>query len=163
KPGRDPRPEFKTAAFKEGVERLEDLQPGMLLEGVVTNVANFGAFVDVGVHQDGLVHVSALADRFVKDPRDVVKAGDRVKGRGVEEGGGGGLEGATRRAKEEGAGPGPGPGAVGKNRGAAQSRLAREVDSAVAAGVPAGAVHCVRGCIREGHRGSTIPQIATWS
>jgi protein Tex len=79
KPGRDPRPEFKTAAFKEGVERIEDLQPGMLLEGVVTNVANFGAFVDVGVHQDGLVHVSALADRFVKDPRDVVKAGDIVK------------------------------------------------------------------------------------
>jgi uncharacterized protein len=79
KPGRDPRPEFKTAAFKEGIERLEDLQPGMLLEGVVTNVANFGAFVDVGVHQDGLAHVSALADRFVKDPRDVVKAGDIVK------------------------------------------------------------------------------------
>jgi uncharacterized protein len=79
KPGRDPRPEFKTAVFKEGVERLEDLQPGMLLEGVVTNVANFGAFVDVGVHQDGLVHVSALADRFVTDPRDVVKAGDIVK------------------------------------------------------------------------------------
>jgi uncharacterized protein len=79
KPGRDPRPEFKTAAFKEGIERLEDLQPGMLLEGVVTNVANFGAFVDVGVHQDGLVHVSALADRFVKDPREVVKAGDIVK------------------------------------------------------------------------------------
>ncbi len=79
KPGRDPRPEFKTAAFKDGVEQLSDLQPGMLLEGVVTNVANFGAFVDIGVHQDGLVHVSQLADRFVKDPRDVVKAGDIVK------------------------------------------------------------------------------------
>jgi predicted RNA-binding protein with RPS1 domain len=79
KRGRDPRPEFKTATFKEGVERLDDLQPGMLLEGVVTNVANFGAFVDVGVHQDGLVHVSALADRFVNDPRDVVKAGDIVR------------------------------------------------------------------------------------
>ena len=79
KPGRDPRPEFRTAAFKEGVRELTDLQPGMLLEGVVTNVANFGAFVDVGVHQDGLVHVSQLADRFVKDPRDVVKAGDIVK------------------------------------------------------------------------------------
>ncbi len=79
KPGRDPRPEFKTAAFKEGVEKLTDLQPGMVLEGVVTNVANFGAFVDVGVHQDGLVHISALADRFVKDPRDVVKAGQVVK------------------------------------------------------------------------------------
>ena len=76
KPGRDPRPEFKTAAFQEGVESLNDLQPGMLLEGVVTNVAAFGAFVDIGVHQDGLVHVSQLADRFVKDPREVVKAGD---------------------------------------------------------------------------------------
>ena len=73
KPGRDPRPEFKTAAFKDGVEKLADLQTGMVLEGVITNVANFGAFVDIGVHQDGLVHISALADRFVKDPREVVK------------------------------------------------------------------------------------------
>jgi len=79
KPGRDPRPEFKTAAFREGVEDLRDLTPGMVLEGVVTNVANFGAFVDIGVHQDGLVHISALADKFVKDPRSVVKAGDVVK------------------------------------------------------------------------------------
>jgi uncharacterized protein len=79
KPGRDPRPEFKMASFKEGVEEMKDLTPGMLLEGVVTNVANFGAFVDIGVHQDGLVHVSALADRFVKDPREVVKPGDIVK------------------------------------------------------------------------------------
>ena len=79
KPGRDPRPEFKTAAFRDGVEKLTDLQPGMVLEGMVTNVANFGAFVDIGVHQDGLVHVSALADRFVKDPREVVKAGQVVK------------------------------------------------------------------------------------
>jgi len=79
KPGRDPRPEFRMASFKDGVERIGDLQPGMLLEGVVTNVANFGAFVDIGVHQDGLVHVSQLADRFVKDPREVVKAGDIVK------------------------------------------------------------------------------------
>ena len=78
KPGRDPRPEFRTASFKEGVEQLADLAPGMQLEGVVTNVANFGAFVDIGVHQDGLVHVSQLADRFVKDPREVVKAGDIV-------------------------------------------------------------------------------------
>jgi uncharacterized protein len=84
KPGRDPRPEFKTAAFKEGVNEIGDLQTGMLLEGVVTNVANFGAFVDIGVHQDGLVHVSQLADRFVKDPRDVVKAGDIVKVKVVE-------------------------------------------------------------------------------
>jgi uncharacterized protein len=79
KPGRDPRPEFKTATFREGVENLKDLQPGMTLEGVVTNVANFGAFVDIGVHQDGLVHVSALSNKFVKDPREVVKAGDIVR------------------------------------------------------------------------------------
>lgn len=79
KPGRDPRPEFKTAEFKEGVENLEDLQPGMILEGVVTNVTNFGAFVDIGVHQDGLVHISALSNSYIKDPRDVVKAGDVVK------------------------------------------------------------------------------------
>ncbi len=79
KPGRDPRPEFKTAAFKEGVEDLKDLRPGMVLEGVVTNVTNFGAFVDIGVHQDGLVHISALSNKFVKDPREVVKAGDVVK------------------------------------------------------------------------------------
>jgi uncharacterized protein len=79
KPGRDPRPEFRTATFKEGVEKIADLTPGMQLEGVVTNVAAFGAFVDIGVHQDGLVHVSELADRFVKDPHEVVKAGDVVK------------------------------------------------------------------------------------
>jgi uncharacterized protein len=78
KPGRDPRPEFRTAVFKDGVHALADLVPGMQLEGVVTNVANFGAFVDIGVHQDGLVHVSQLADRFVKDPHDVVKAGQIV-------------------------------------------------------------------------------------
>jgi uncharacterized protein len=79
KPGRDPRPEFKTATFMEGVEKIGDLTPGMMLEGVVTNVAAFGAFVDIGVHQDGLVHISALADTFVKDPRTVVKPGDIVK------------------------------------------------------------------------------------
>jgi uncharacterized protein len=79
KPGRDPRPEFKTATFREGVEDLKDLQPGMTLEGVVTNVTNFGAFVDIGVHQDGLVHISALSNKFVKDPHAVVKAGDVVK------------------------------------------------------------------------------------
>jgi uncharacterized protein len=79
KPGRDPRPEFKTATFQDGVEKLSDLQPGMILEGVITNVAAFGAFVDIGVHQDGLVHISALAEKYVKDPRDVVKAGDVVK------------------------------------------------------------------------------------
>ncbi|MGH3387456.1 MAG: helix-hairpin-helix domain-containing protein, partial [Actinomadura sp.] len=79
KPGRDPRPAFKTATFKEGVDRLQDLEAGMVLEGVVTNVAAFGAFVDVGVHQDGLVHVSAMSRNFVKDPRDVVKPGDIVR------------------------------------------------------------------------------------
>lgn len=79
KPGRDPRPVFKTATFKEGVEKIGDLQPGMILEGVVTNVAAFGAFVDVGVHQDGLIHVSAMSKTFVKDPRDVVKPGDIVR------------------------------------------------------------------------------------
>ncbi|MEU1816348.1 Tex family protein [Streptomyces roseifaciens] len=79
KPGRDPRPAFKTASFKDGVEKIGDLEPGMILEGVVTNVAAFGAFVDVGVHQDGLVHVSAMSRTFVKDPRDVVKPGDIVR------------------------------------------------------------------------------------
>ncbi len=79
KPGRDPRPEFKTATFAEGIHEVRDLEVGMILEGVVSNVANFGAFVDIGVHQDGLVHISALTDRFVADPREVVKAGDIVK------------------------------------------------------------------------------------
>ena len=79
KPGRDPRPEFKAARFAEGVEDIKDLREGMVLEGVVSNVAAFGAFVDIGVHQDGLVHISALSDTFVKDPRDVVKAGDIIK------------------------------------------------------------------------------------
>lgn len=79
KPGRDPRPGFKTATFKDGVETMKDLEPGMTLEGTVTNVTSFGAFVDIGVHQDGLVHISALANRFVKDPREVVKAGDIVQ------------------------------------------------------------------------------------
>ncbi|TGD42090.1 RNA-binding transcriptional accessory protein [Pseudotabrizicola sediminis] len=84
KPGRDPRPSFRTATFTEGVNEIRDLKPGMMLEGTVTNVAAFGAFVDVGVHQDGLVHVSQLADRFVKDPHEVVKAGDVVQVRVVE-------------------------------------------------------------------------------
>ncbi|UOM34905.1 Tex family protein [Acuticoccus sp. I52.16.1] len=84
KPGRDPRPDFRTASFAEGVDQISDLKPGMVLEGTVTNVAAFGAFVDVGVHQDGLVHISQLADRFVKDPHEVVKAGDVVSVRVVE-------------------------------------------------------------------------------
>ena len=84
KPGRDPRPAFKTATFAEGVDSITDLKPGMMLEGTVTNVAAFGAFVDIGVHQDGLVHISQLADKFVKDPHEVVKAGDVVKVRVME-------------------------------------------------------------------------------
>ncbi len=84
KPGRDPRPEFKSATFKDGIEALTDLEEGMILEGAVTNVTNFGAFVDIGVHQDGLVHISALANRFVKDPREVVKTGDIVKVKVIE-------------------------------------------------------------------------------
>ena len=84
KPGRDPRPEFRTASFADGIDNIKDLKPGMLLEGTVTNVAAFGAFVDIGVHQDGLVHLSQLADRFVKDAHEVVKAGDVVKVRVVD-------------------------------------------------------------------------------
>ncbi|MGO2012431.1 MAG: Tex family protein [Pseudoalteromonas sp.] len=84
KPGRDPRPEFKTAEFKAGVEKISDLKPGMILEGVVSNVANFGAFIDVGVHQDGLVHISAITNKFISDPREVVKAGDIVKVKVIE-------------------------------------------------------------------------------
>lgn len=84
KPGRDPRGEFQTATFADGINTISDLQVGMVLEGVVSNVANFGAFVDIGVHQDGLVHISALANRFVSDPRDIVKAGDIVKVKVVE-------------------------------------------------------------------------------
>jgi uncharacterized protein len=84
KPGRDPRPEFVSARFREGVESISDLEPGMMLEGVVSNVANFGAFVDIGVHQDGLVHISALSNRFVRDPREIVKTGDLVKVKVVE-------------------------------------------------------------------------------
>ena len=79
KPGRDPRPEFTTATFKDGVEKISDLKADMILEGVVTNVAAFGAFVDIGVHQDGLVHISALSNTFVKDPHSIVKAGQVVK------------------------------------------------------------------------------------
>jgi len=84
KPGRDPRPEFKTAQFQDGVEEITDLVPGMILEGTVTNVTNFGAFVDIGVHQDGLVHISALSHTFIKDPREAVKAGDIVKAKVME-------------------------------------------------------------------------------
>ncbi|WP_424639261.1 Tex family protein [Embleya sp. AB8] len=145
KPGRDPRPAFKTATFKEGVEKLSDLRPGMLLEGVVTNVAAFGAFVDVGVHQEGLVHVSAMSKTFVSDPHDVVKSGDvvRVKvldvdiprkrisltlrledeaqERGSQERGareGGSREGRSGDGRQAGARQGQGPG--GSRRGQGQ-------------------------------------------
>ena len=84
KPGRDPREEFSTYSFREDIHEVADLTPGMMCPGIVTNVTNFGAFVDIGVHQDGLVHISQLADRFVKDPRDVVNPGDRVTVRVVE-------------------------------------------------------------------------------
>jgi protein Tex len=138
KPGRDPRPAFRTATFADGVETLADLRPGMLLEGVVTNVAAFGAFVDVGVHQDGLVHVSAMSKTFVKDPRDVVKPGDivRVKVLDVDvprkrisltlrlddeatpaAGGGGGAPGQAGGAGSSGGGRPRGGGREGAGRG----------------------------------------------
>jgi uncharacterized protein len=122
KPGRDPRPDFVTASFADGVEDIKDLKPGMMLEGTVTNVAAFGAFVDIGVHQDGLVHVSQLADRFVKDPHEVVKAGDVVKVRVTEvdvarkrigltmrKDGGAAPQPASRDAKPAGPPRGPAP------------------------------------------------------
>jgi uncharacterized protein len=117
KPGRDPRPAFRTASFAEGVNEITDLRPGMRLEGTVTNVAAFGAFVDIGVHQDGLVHVSQLADRFVKDPHEVVKAGDVVTVRVVEVdvprkriGLSMRKDGGEARGKPEAKGGGKGPG-----------------------------------------------------
>ncbi|TNF22893.1 MAG: RNA-binding transcriptional accessory protein [Rhodobacteraceae bacterium] len=140
KPGRDPRPSFKTASFAEGVEQITDLKPGMTLEGTVTNVAAFGAFVDIGVHQDGLVHVSQLADRFVKDPHEVVKAGDVVRVRVTEvdvarkrigltmrKDGGAGQGGGKGRPQPEAKGPkgrqGQGAKPQGKGRDEGQSAL----------------------------------------
>ncbi|MEU4552290.1 Tex family protein [Micromonospora violae] len=136
KPGRDPRPEFRTATFVEGVEKISDLNPGMVLEGVVTNVAAFGAFVDVGVHQDGLVHVSAMSRTFVKDPREVVKSGDVVKVRVLDvdvprkrisltlrlddeapAGGGGGTNGPAQRAPQGGGAGRGGRGGQGTSGG----------------------------------------------
>ncbi|MEV4003257.1 Tex family protein [Actinomadura sp. NPDC049753] len=137
KPGRDPRPAFRTATFKEGVDKLADLEPGMLLEGVVTNVAAFGAFVDVGVHQDGLVHISAMSDKFVSDPREVAKPGDIVRVKvldvdlqrkrisltlrlddepGRDQQGGGGRRGEQREQREGGARPARG-GQDGRGQG----------------------------------------------
>ncbi|MCW5619075.1 MAG: RNA-binding transcriptional accessory protein [Nitrosomonas sp.] len=111
KPGRDPRPEFKTATFREGVETLADLQSGMILEGVVTNVAAFGAFVDIGVHQDGLVHVSALANTFVKDPHTIVKPGQIVKVKVLEVDAARQRISLTMRLEEKAANPSPSTGA----------------------------------------------------
>jgi uncharacterized protein len=161
KPGRDPRGEFSTANFKEGVESIADLSPGMRLQGVVTNVANFGAFVDIGVHQDGLVHVSQLSDRFVRDPREAVKAGQVVsvtvvevdaarkrialsmKGRPVigaraADGAGGGPQGATRGAPPAGgggrpSGAGAGAGGARSPAGAARREPAAETTALGAA------------------------------
>ena len=121
KPGRDPRPEFKAAQFADGVEDIKDLRPGMVLEGVVSNVAAFGAFVDIGVHQDGLVHISALSDRFVKDPREVVKAGDIVKVKVLEVDVARKRIALTRRLDDEPGQPAPRPG----DRDAARREAAR--------------------------------------
>ncbi|MGD8560393.1 MAG: Tex family protein [Gammaproteobacteria bacterium] len=115
KPGRDPRPDFKTASFKEGIETLNDLETGMILEGVVTNVTNFGAFVDIGVHQDGLVHISALSDKYVKDPRDVVKAGQVVKVKVMEVDADRKRIGLTMRLTDQ-------PGQDNKNSGQSRSK-----------------------------------------
>lgn len=161
KPGRDPRPEFSTATFKEGVEKISDLQPGMVLEGTVTNVAAFGAFVDVGVHQDGLVHVSAMANHFVKDPHDVVRSGQVVKvkvmevdverqriglsmrledeaesggagGRGADRRGAGGQKAQQRRGAEGKAAKRDGAGRGGAQRGGAQRGQEKPQNSALA-------------------------------
>ena len=122
KPGRDPRPEFTTASFREGVETLADLKPGMLLEGVVTNVAAFGAFVDIGVHQDGLVHISALSNTFVKDPHSVVKAGQVVKVKVLEVDAKRRRIALTMRLTDAAAQPGATPDAQPRPRGQARSQ-----------------------------------------
>jgi uncharacterized protein len=135
KPGRDPRPAFKTASFREGIEKLTDLSEGMVLEGVVTNVTNFGAFVDIGVHQDGLVHISMLAERFVKDPHSVVKAGDVVKVKVLE------VDPARKRialsmrmdATAAPKGPRPTPQEAGRGRGGARRTQDRQPAGSMAA------------------------------
>ncbi|WP_175655634.1 Tex family protein [Burkholderia ambifaria] len=134
KPGRDPRPEFKTATFRDGVEKVSDLMPGMLLEGVVTNVAAFGAFVDIGVHQDGLVHVSAMSTKFIKDPHEVVKAGQVVKVKVLDVDVKRQRIALTMRLDDEAAAPGMAPrgsqdrGNAG--RGAARPQRSREPEPA---------------------------------
>ena len=134
KPGRDPRPEFQTATFAEGVHTLGDLEPGMVLEGVVTNVAAFGAFVDIGVHQDGLVHVSAMSSNFVADPRDVAKSGDVVKVKVLSVDIPRNRISLTMRLREDGRGqcwP-------GRRRGQARRPLRRDARSAGPAGTSRG-------------------------
>lgn len=145
KPGRDPRPEFRTACFAEGIETITDLKPGMRLEGTVTNVAAFGAFVDIGVHQDGLVHISQLADRFVKDPHEVVKAGDIVSVRvtevdvarkriGLSMRKDGGAEASTARIDRTRGGPKPhGTKPAGKGNERSPSSASRGADGALGA------------------------------
>ena len=145
KPGRDPRPAFKTAEFKAGVETLNDLEPGMVLEGVVTNVAAFGAFVDIGVHQDGLVHVSAMSKTFVKDPRAVVKSGDVVRVKVLEVDkprkrisltlrldDQAGSQPARAAGADRGANRGPNPGASGRSHGGQQAGKASSPGGAMA-------------------------------
>ncbi|WP_175865046.1 Tex family protein [Burkholderia cepacia] len=134
KPGRDPRPEFKTATFREGVEKVSDLVPGMTLEGVVTNVAAFGAFVDIGVHQDGLVHVSAMSTKFIKDPHEVVKAGQVVKVKVLDVDVKRQRIALTMRLDDEAAAPGT-PSRGGQDRGnagrgAARPQRSREPEAA---------------------------------
>ncbi|MBH1938190.1 RNA-binding transcriptional accessory protein [Streptomyces sp. AV19] len=151
KPGRDPRPAFRTATFKEGVEKIGDLAPGMVLEGVVTNVAAFGAFVDVGVHQDGLVHVSAMSRTFVKDPRDVVKPGDIVRVKVLE------VDVARKRISltlrlEDETRPAAGRAPREQRRGNAAPRPRREAPAPAAGGAMADALRRA-GLVRpEGRR-----------
>ncbi len=126
KPGRDPRPAFKAASFSEGIEKISDLKPGMILEGTVTNVAAFGAFVDVGVHQDGLVHVSALSNKFVSDPREIVKSGQVVRVKVLEADPERKRISLTLRLEDEpGAAGGRGQGARSGQRGQGQRRQAQ--------------------------------------
>ncbi|MCB5906044.1 Tex family protein [Streptomyces pinistramenti] len=146
KPGRDPRPVFKTATFKEGVEKIGDLQPGMLLEGVVTNVAAFGAFVDVGVHQDGLVHVSAMSKTFVKEPREIVKPGDIVRVKVLDVDIPRKRISLTLRLDDE---PGKGGPAGGERRGGGGERRGGGQQSG---GRPGGAQRTSGGAARGGER-----------
>lgn len=140
KPGRDPRPEFKTATFADGIDDIKDLKPGMTLEGTVTNVAAFGAFVDIGVHQDGLVHVSQLADRFIKDAHEVVKAGDVVKVRVVEVDIKRKRIGLTMRKHDDGAGSGRSEQRSAGPRGGSYSSRPPERKGAPARAEPQGAL-----------------------